>query len=93
MFGRLIHHCCYSGCCNSCGNGCFSPFNPLAASSNSGTESIVCYCSRYVDVPMNIVYGEGYTEIDCCIDQNQILQDISDTLKSMNSRRCCGCGG
>ena len=33
---------------------------------------------------MSIYYGPGYTELDCCMTQNEILQDISDTLSS-----CC----
>lgn len=75
------------GCNNGCGcNTCCPPVRPVP-------QTYVCYCSRYVDVPMNIYYGSGYTEIDCCEDTLEVLQEISNTLKQGNRNgRCGGCG-
>lgn len=73
-------------CCRGCGCNC--------GSENSSRPQIetVCTCSRYIDVPMSIYYGPGYTEVDCCMTQNEILQEISDTLKSgLRSGGCCCC--
>lgn len=33
-------------------------------------------------MPMTTYYGEGYTEVDCCVSTNETLRDISDTLKA-----------
>lgn len=82
--------CCRS--CQSCGCGgnCGCNCGCGCSQNNSGNIQTVCYCSRYVDVPMSIYYGPGYTQLDCCMTQNGILQEISDTLSSCcRSNSCC----
>ncbi len=37
----------------------------------------ICTCARYVDVPMSIYNGGGYTELECCQDTLEVLQEIS----------------
>ena len=34
----------------------------------------ICTCARYVDVPMSIYNGSGYTELECCQDTLEVLQ-------------------
>lgn len=58
------------GCCNN---------NNNARNVNPVTQ--ICYCSRFVEVPMQVVRGQGYTELNCCQDTLEVLQDISNTLK------------
>lgn len=69
-------------CSRSCGNGCGCDND--SASSSGGIDT-VCYCSRVADVPMSTYYGPGYTEVDCCMTQNEILQEISDSLQPRRS--------
>lgn len=72
------------GCCNSCGcNGCG------VGGVNVEMET-VCTYSRYVDVPMSIYYGGGYTELNCCEDTRTVLEKISDSLAQMST--CFNCG-
>ncbi len=40
----------------------------------------VCYCSRYLDVPMNTYYGPGYTAQDSLVEIQESLAQISRTL-------------
>ncbi|WP_458861930.1 hypothetical protein [Acidaminobacterium chupaoyuni] len=63
-------------CCNSC---CCRRQCAQAVSS----YETVCYCTRYVDVPMQIYYGPGYTELDCCQDTLSVLKEISASIKAM----------
>lgn len=82
-------NCNYNyNCCNRpscCCNGIACP--------EIKTET-VCTCTRYVDVPMHIYYGSGYTEVDCCEDTLEVLRDISSTLDRMApASRPQSCGG
>ncbi|MEA4920977.1 MAG: hypothetical protein VB078_08665 [Clostridiaceae bacterium] len=79
MFWR--RSCCRRRCCRCNCCGCRGCSNNL--SSTEPQIETVCYCSRYIDIPMTTIYGEGYTELDCCIDTKSILQEISDTLKEL----------
>ena len=82
FFGRTCCHCCC--CCNS-GND-----NGRTA---RNTIETICYCSRYLDVPMRIYHGAGYTKLDCCTDTRETLREISDTLADLSDDRsgssCC----
>lgn len=50
----------------------------------------ICTCARYVDVPMSIYNGSGYTELECCQDTLEVLQEISSTLQRMTPvENCC----
>ena len=40
---------------------------------------------------MTTYYGPGYTELDCCVDTRNVLQEISDTLRE--ERRPAHSGG
>ena len=40
----------------------------------------VCYCSRYLDVPMKVYYGPGYTAEDSLISIQESLEQLSRTL-------------
>ncbi len=54
---------------------------------------VYCYCSRYVDVPMKVYVGSGYTELDCCVDTRDALREISDNLNKFTACfRYCNCG-
>lgn len=53
----------------------------------SSGEICLCDCSRYIDVPMSVYYGPGYTEEDALIGIEAALEEISETLRSMR----CGC--
>ncbi len=81
---------CGCGCnsCNSCGCGCNS------CGCNAGNTNVeietVCTYSRYVDVPMSIYYGAGYSELNCCEDTKNVLEQISDSLSRMSA--CFNCG-
>jgi len=79
--------CCNRCCC--CNNG-----NTGGSTAQNAIETI-CYCSRYLDVPMRIYHGAGYTALDCCTDTRQTLQEISDTLTELSNDctgSCCRCG-
>lgn len=55
----------------------------------------ICTCARYVDVPMSIHTGSGYTELECCQDTLEVLKEISCALQRMApAEHCCqsGCG-
>ena len=69
-------------CSRRCGCGCGCDDD---GSSSSGGIETVCYCTRVADVPMSTYYGPGYTEVDCCMTQNEILQEISDSLQARQS--------
>lgn len=56
------------------------------------------FVERVLDVPMTTYYGAGYTELDCCVDTRNVLQEISDTLREAQTSshrgegrrgRCC----
>ena len=72
-----------SGCgCNS-GCGLSARSGGSSGSSGSGREYTCCYCSRYVDVPMCIYYGEGYTSQNSLQAISQSLSQIANTLCTM----------
>ena len=68
---------------NRCCNACCCPKEKVQYS--------ICYCSRYVDMPMSVYYGSGYTELDCCEDTLGVLKEISATLKKCCGGNSCGC--
>ncbi len=81
--------------CNSCGCGCNScGCRPSCCGCNAGNTNIeietVCTYSRYVDVPMSIYYGAGYSDLNCCEDTRNVLEKISDSLSRMSA--CFNCG-
>ena len=73
---------CGCGCSSS--SGCSRCSNCTACSGGSSGEYSYCYCSRYVDVPMCIYYGEGYSQSDS-------LQSIEQSLSDIAQGTCCGC--
>jgi len=77
-------YCNYNYSCSSgCNNGC----------SCCANEYYQYYRSRFVDVPMCIYYGDGYTAEDSLISIQNSLSDISRSV-SCNRCRCrnCRCG-
>lgn len=64
--------------CNNCAcNG--------VSSSRCTREIRQYYISRYIDVPMNIYYGEGYTQQDSLRAIEESLSRIANTLCAI----CC----
>lgn len=82
--------------CNSCGrNSCNScGCRPSCCGCNAGNTNVeietMCTYSRYVDVPMSIYYGAGYSDLNCCEDTKNVLEQISDSLARMSA--CFNCG-
>lgn len=73
---------CNCNCCNRCNCGSVGGVNV--------EMETVCTYSRYVDVPMSIYYGGGYTELNCCEDTRSVLEQIADSLSNMSA--CFNCG-
>lgn len=78
-------NCCCNRCC------CCNRSNDTNGSTARNAIQTICYCNRYMDVPMRIYHGAGYTELDCCTDTRNILQEISDTLSEHTNSNCNGC--
>ena len=74
-----------AGCsgCTGCGTTACSCSSCNGSRSASCREYTCCYCSRYVDVPMCIYYGEGYTSQNSLQAISQSLSQIADTLCTM----------
>ncbi len=82
MFNLFRRNCCSCNCC--------------CLNNNVVSVYSISYTRRFADVPMSIYRGSGYTQIDCCEDTLEVLQEISETLKNRcaNSSNCgCSCGG
>ena len=75
--------------CNSCSscNGCSQSGNSCGCrqcgQSSSATEYLVNYRYRFLDMPMQVYYGPGYTEQD-------VLESIDSSLQTMSRRSCRG---
>lgn len=78
QFGCGSNSRCCNRCCNQCGCG-----QRCCGQSASAAEYFVNYRYRFVDVPMQVYYGPGYTE-------RNVLESIDDSLQAI-SQRPCGC--
>ncbi|MBR2472740.1 MAG: hypothetical protein IKM67_04220 [Clostridia bacterium] len=78
----------YSHCrnCNTCAGACSNRCSCCGNNNSSRcTREITQYqISRYLDIPMNIYYGEGYTQEDS-------LRSIESSLSQIAQTLCCIC--
>ena len=79
QFGCGSNSCgCNRRCCNHCGCN-----QRRCGQSAPAAEYFVNYRYRFVDTPMQVYYGPGYTERD-------VLESIDDSLQTI-AQRPCGC--
>lgn len=76
--------CCNrNSCCNTCCNSCCCRQRYCTEASCC---NLVCYCSRFLNVPMYTYYGPGFTETDCCIAQLGVMREMSASLRAIACR-------